>query len=103
MIERGRKGFHTWLATTARKFGWRVAHHKTGGRRLAPDRDTAGWPDFAMVRGPDLIFVEAKGDDGRASDAQREWFDLLTRAGVAVYLWGPADMEEALAVLSRKA
>lgn len=103
MIERGRKGFHTWLSTTARRFGWRVAHHKTGGKRGAPDKDTKGFPDFVMVRGYRVLFVEVKGDRGDVSDEQREWMRLLEFAGQRVYLWTPADMEEAVAVLSRKA
>lgn len=102
MIERGRHGFHSWLATTARKFGWRVAHHKTGGRKHAPDADTKGFPDFVMIRGERVLWVECKGDKGTLSDEQREWFDALMRAGQDVYVWAPRDVEEALAVLSRR-
>ncbi len=63
-----------------------------------------GFPDYVCVRETrlgtyELIFIELKGDGGKVSAEQQTWIDLLRKAGQRVYVFYPADFEEAKAVL----
>lgn len=100
MIERGPNGFHTQLSALAKRLGWRRKHERRAGKRWAPQGEEKGWFDFVFARKGRVIFVEAKGDRGAASEDQEAWADLFRSAGHEVYLWGPRDIEEAARVLA---
>lgn len=51
--------------------GWRV-YHTHDSRRSHP-----GWPDLALVRGKELVFLEVKGAKGRLTREQGEWISVL--------------------------
>lgn len=72
----------------ARLRGWLVYH--THDSR----RSEAGFPDFVMVRGRTVLWVECKRDGQNPTHAQRVWLDALGRAGQMVYVWRPRDREE---------
>lgn len=92
----------------ARMYGWRV-YHTHDSRRSA-----AGFPDLVMVRGPELIFAELKGESTRVTREQEAWLADLHRVAaeveavcveagarpaspndpvVDVYLWRAPDLE----------
>lgn len=82
------------ITQAAKTFGWRV-YHTYNSRRSEP-----GFPDLVMVRGSRVIFAELKTAKGRISDAQTEWLTALSRTHSEVYLWRPADLEDAFRVLA---
>jgi len=100
MIERGPKGFHAQLSALAKRLGWRRKHERRAGKRWAPQGEERGWFDFVFAREGRVIFVEAKGDRGSASEDQEAWAALFRSAGLEVYLWGPSDLDAAARVLS---
>lgn len=99
MIERGPNGFHAQLSALAKRLGWRRKHERRAGKRWAPQGEEKGWFDFVFARRGRVIFVEAKGDEGKPSEDQEAWAALFRSAGLEVYLWGPADLVEAARVL----
>jgi len=58
------------------------------------DRSEPGFPDLVLVhpRTGHLVFAELKTAKGRVAPAQHVWIDALRRAGVAAYIWRPADL-----------
>ena len=98
------KELRTSIVRAARQFGWRV--YFTWTSMHSP----AGFPDLCMVRGNRLIFAELKTETGKVSPDQQAWLDDLDalyacdRVGdpmqrVEVYLWRPADIDEAYRIL----
>lgn len=79
----------------ARSLDWTV-YHTHDSRRSNP-----GWPDLALVRDR-LVIAELKTDTGKLSADQERWLDLLTNAGVETYVWRPRDLDDVLAVLTRR-
>jgi hypothetical protein len=78
----------------ARLFDW--AHYHPWLSIHSP----RGWPDLALVRPPRLVLAELKRQDGKPTPAQVRWLDLLGQcAGVEVYLWRPADLDDVLRIL----
>lgn len=71
----------------ARLLGWRTA---VAG-------DGAGFPDLLAVRGERIVAAELKADRGRVTPAQTPWLAVLAAAGVAVYVWRPADYPDVIA------
>ncbi len=87
--------------------GWVYTHFRPAqslkGWRTPLSGDK-GFPDYVCVRETrlntyELIFIELKGDGGKVSAEQKVWHDLLRKAGQRVFVWFPADFEEAKAVL----
>lgn len=82
--------------------GWNRSYHTLRSKGSQP-----GFPDRVIVRDR-CIFAELKRDlTGKASvdrarqptDRQREWLDDLSAAGMEVYLWRPADLQEVAKIL----
>ena len=93
------------IITTARMYGWLVAHFRAGmmrsGRWCTPVQgDGAGFPDLVLCRDR-VIFVELKSEKGRLSAAQKHWISKLEKAGVEIYVWRPSQYDEIVAMLSR--
>jgi hypothetical protein len=80
--------------------GWQV-HRDPTWRETGADE---GWPDFTLVRAPNIIFAELKMPGQKESDAQREVLDEMCRTArrdhrVRVFTWFPADWPEIEEVL----
>jgi len=58
-----------------------------------------GFPDLTLVRGDRLVFAELKRENGKVSDTQVEWLDLLSDTCAEVYVWRPSDWDAIAAVL----
>ena len=80
------KQFMAMVIELAKLCDWR--HFHVHDARRSP----SGWPDLALLRPPDLLFVETKTDRGRLTPAQRTWLEALARCpNVEVYTWRPGD------------
>lgn len=81
--------------SVAKSVGWST-YHVLRAKGSAP-----GFPDRVCWR-ERTIFVETKGPKTRIDPAQMNVLDGLARAGSEVYLWRPADFDEAGLVLGRR-
>ena len=65
-------------------------------------RSVAGFPDLVLVRGDKILFRELKTDSPKSqcTPAQKEWLELLERAGCDVGVWRPRDMDEIVRTLN---
>lgn len=97
--------FSTLVRDVARLAGWR-GYHTYDSRR-----SNHGFPDWVFVRNGRIVFAELKAENGRVSDAQREWLDELEKAegmtdphgyrgGVEVHLWRPSDWDAIVETLT---
>ena len=89
----------------ARLLGWRVYHSRPAqyadGRWTTPITGDTGLPDLILCKPPRLIFAELKSEQGRLSDAQRQWLHALDHCpNVEVYVWRPSDWELIVSILS---
>lgn len=65
--------------------------------RTKPSRDAFGWVNLFKTR---LIFAELKRVGKNPTGAQKTWLGTLSLVpGVEVYVWTPADREQAAEVL----
>ena len=86
--------WHREVCDIARSLGWAYYH------TVNPRKSNAGFPDLVLVR-ERIIFAELKREKGgRVSEAQQDWFDLLTLAGAECYIWKPSDRDMVDRVLS---
>jgi hypothetical protein len=74
----------------ARAHGWHV-FHVTWSPGTTP-----GWPDCVLVHPGQgrTLFRELKTARGRLSTRQREWLDVLTRAGHDAGVWTTHDLTD---------
>jgi hypothetical protein len=78
----------------AKMLGWEVYHPHLS------KWSERGWPDLAMVRAGRLVFAELKSDAGVLTADQTRWIGLLDGvAGVEVYVWRPAQLQEIADIL----
>lgn len=108
----------------ARFYGFELIYHApAGGKdgRVDYEQVGRGFPDLVLVKPPRLIFAELKTAKGKTTAAQDRWLEALrdvsraldrqvTRPGdteptyaparVEVYLWRPADLENAAVILA---
>lgn len=77
-------------------------HHETDSRK-----SKEGFPDYCIV-GPDgVMFLEVKGDGGKATPEQEAWVADLSAAdcgdgwGVTAYVAWPSDWDRVLSDLKR--
>lgn len=78
------------------QLGWTLNYHT-----LRSKGSRSGFPDRVLVRDR-LVAAELKTETGKPTDAQREWLDGLSAAGIETYLWRPSDLDEAARVLSKR-
>ena len=62
-------------------------------------RVVPGWPDLFAVKGPRLLAVELKREDGKTSPEQDAWLAKLAGAGVETAVWRPRDLAEIRRIL----
>lgn len=98
------RDFQGAVIEAARLSGWRVAHFRPArtrhGWRTPVAADGAGFPDLLLVRGAQLVAAELKSARGKVTPEQADWLDALDGAGVAVYVWKPADWDEVVTTLT---
>lgn len=80
-------------------------HHETDSRR-----SRAGFPDYCIVGGGGVMFLEIKSDKGKVSPEQQAWLHDLAKAenpgannvpGVIAYAAWPKDWDRVLSDLKR--
>jgi hypothetical protein len=99
-----------WQATVEKLMtahGWHW-YHATDNRpvtaksgRKYVQNIRAGWPDLFAVKGPRLLAVELKREEGKTSREQDAWLRVLAAAGVEVHVWKPRDLAEVRVVLAK--
>lgn len=86
----------------AKMMGWRIAHFRpamtTKGWRTPVAADGAGFPDLYLIR-ERAIHLELKRENGKLSDAQKDWIRALLNAQVEVYVCRPRHLEDLATVL----
>jgi len=91
--------FQRTVIELAERFRWKVAHFHDSRRQVKPgvwigDSQAAGWPDLVLVRARQLLVVELKTEDGKLTEAQKEWIRVLRYAGAECHVWRPSDWDE---------
>lgn len=80
------KDFMAAVIREAKRHGWRVYH--THDSR----KSEKGFPDLCMVRGPVLVFMELKSENGRPTAEQLSWMEDLSKVErCGVHLFYPKD------------
>jgi hypothetical protein len=91
----------------ARLLGWRVAHFRPAmtkhGWVTPVAADGKGFPDLLCTRRGRLLVAELKSDSGKIAPEQEVWLEAFRAAGAEVFVWRPADADEVLGILRRKA
>ena len=88
------KDFLSQVKDLAMIYHWRVYHP------FLSTWSEKGYPDITLVRPPRLIFAELKQENGKLSESQAEWAELLKACpGVEYYLWKPSGFDEIVAIL----
>ena len=101
-----------WLATIiehAQAMGWVCAHFRPGMVSLV-DRhgkpvwvtpvqaDGKGFVDLILAR-ERIVYIEAKSEAGKLSEAQEKWRDAILGAGGEWYCFRPSDWPSVLVTL----
>jgi VRR-NUC domain len=60
-----------------------------------------GFPDLVLTRDR-IVYAELKRQGEKPRPAQVEWLDALARAGGEVYVWTTDDLDDVVAVLTRR-
>lgn len=110
--------FSRWLVAEARERGWLAAQVETfqvvrrGKQTVAiPSKAATGLPDCFFAHAERGSFwAELKMPRGATTTRARElrpeqieWIRAMRSGGVVVYVWGPHEQDEILAVLDGKA
>ena len=70
----------------ARILGWSAYHP------MLSKWSERGWPDLALCRPPRLVFIELKRENGKVTEDQIRWLNMLGECiGVETYLFRPSD------------
>ena len=77
--------------------GW-MCFHVHDSRKSAG----SGWPDLAFCGHGQFFMAELKSERGRVTPAQQGWIDALSRAGIEVHVWRPADFNAIVARLEAR-
>lgn len=89
--------FTSLLVDVARIAGWR-RYHTFDSRR-----SNHGFPDWVLVKGSRLLFVELKSEIRKVRPDQAEWLDALRQVPVVeVHLWRPSDWPTIVETLTGK-
>jgi hypothetical protein len=96
--------FKLRVMQTARLTGWKVTHFRPvklpSGRWATPLEGDAGLPDLVLARDGVVLLAELKSDTGKPTPEQVQW---LAAAGGHGRLWAPADWQDIVSELSRRA
>jgi len=88
------RAFAGQVEDLCRLFQWRY-YHSWNSMHSPP-----GFPDYLLLKGARLLFVELKTDTGKLTIPQRDWLTALAAAGKDVFLWRPQDFEEVRDILA---
>lgn len=88
------KQFAAMFERYAKLRGW-VYFHAWNSRH-----SVAGFPDYVLVRGRAVLFVELKTDKGKVSPAQEGWIERLRAADQEAVVWRPSQWAEIERVLT---
>lgn len=82
------------VVAEAKAYGWIVMHvNKCPGKRITPT-SIKGWPDLTLVRPPQFVLVELKGDDGYWRPEQLELMRALQACpGIEAWFAAPCDRD----------
>jgi hypothetical protein len=99
------KDFAKQVESIFNVFGWKWKHdlpaQRQSGRWATALSGSKGFPDYIAVRGQRIICAELKASNGRLTEHQKEWIELLEATGkVEVYVWRPDDLEKIAKILS---
>lgn len=78
--------------------GWRWQHVRRSD--LAIVQGTPGFPDVIAVRGPMVLALELKREDGRPTGEQVAWLRALGAAGILAAIVRPSDLDDLLLVIT---
>jgi hypothetical protein len=84
--------FQRAVVDLARIHGWRRRHNPDSRK----EDGEPGFPDWIFLRGPRLLIVELKKEDGKFRKGQPEWLDAFREIPspfVEVHVWRPSDMQ----------
>lgn len=96
-VRRGSEAhFQTQVENLASLYGWTLQYHTRDSRRSQP-----GFPDLVLVRTPEILFWELKGEKTRVRPEQKVWIAALMACGLEAAILRPADWDEINARLSR--
>lgn len=88
------KEFQRQVLDLAGILGWSVYHP------MLSKWSERGWPDLALIRPPRLVFAELKRENGKTTEHQDRWLDMLRACpGVETFLWRPSDFDGIATVL----
>ena len=88
-----------WLSEVvalAKAYGWLVYHalpaQNARGRWATHQMGDVGFPDLMLAHeSHGTLFVELKTNNGRLTEAQHQWLDVLHTAGQETDIWRPRD------------
>ncbi len=99
--------FQEYVIEAAHYFGWKVAHFRRA-RVMRDGKETyetpvaadgRGWPDLCLARPGQLMFWELKAKKNQPTPEQKDWRDILIRAGAVHRFLHPRDWPEILEML----
>lgn len=90
------------IRAAARELGWHDYH------TFNSYRSSKGFPDLILARGLHLVVAELKSEKGKVTPEQEMWLDwwrtfgdaIIGRPRVDVFVWRPADLDEAYRFLA---
>lgn len=86
----------TQVLNLAALYGWELRYHTHDSRRSQP-----GFPDLVLVRPPEILFWELKGEKTRVRPEQQVWIAALTACGLEAAILRPSDFDAIHARLAR--
>lgn len=91
------KRFQELVIAYAKSQGWKVFH--THDSR----KSARGFPDLVLAKtGRSVIFAELKREDGKVTESQQEWIEVLRQTGSRACVWRPGDWETIVKLLKQE-
>lgn len=90
------RAFQGTVTDALELYGW--AWYHTHDSRRSP----AGFPDIIAVRGPVMLAIELKREDGKTSVSQYRWLDMLRATGARAYVIRPSNFDTLLTMIKSK-
>lgn len=90
------KAWQAQVVALCRTLGYRVQHHRISML------SASGWPDLQLWKPGRFLMAELKTDKGKVSAAQQDVIDSLKAAGIAVFVWRPADFDYMVDILQAR-
>lgn len=101
------------LIDAAELFGWVCMHPRPcrtnqGWRTAVSGNGAKGWPDWTLIRGDRMLFIETKGTGGKLSEEQGQWRDRIrvveeaTGGLVRWVLCDPSSLDDCIKMLAKR-